>query len=177
MSNTESFGQKLHDAKKLLNRFGIDTSKMDEDDVFAKMEKIQNYKKANVQVLSRGQVLDGFTRLLKYVPEGMRGEFKRNDSMAIDRARAMGWEVFVNEEAKKESLTGSADGRVRLGDSILMVMPEEMYIALHLEKDERAKRRRQVHAQAFKGKNVVQGDGNAGADPLSPVFDLETVES
>lgn len=169
----QTFAQKLHEGKKLLTRFNIDTKDMDEDAILEMVDKVQGYRKSNVQVLSRGRVLDGMHRLLKYVPKGMVGEYKRDDSLSIDRARAMGWELFINEEAKKESLTGSADGKVRLGDLILMVMPQEMYIALQLEKDERAKRRRQSHSQKFKGKNVEQGDGTVGADPLSPVFDLE----
>ena len=131
-----------------------------------KIEKIHSAKKTVGQVLSRGRALDGIERLLSFVPRGYVGEFKRENDMDVSRAEALGFEVFISDEAKLESSTGTADGRVKLGDQILMIIPEELHVANRLIKADRLAARRKAHNQ--KGGIIDQ----SGSDPLFPLIKL-----
>ena len=131
--------------RRFLQKFGIDASKLTDEDVVDKLEKIREAKAKSVEVLSKGPTLDGMERLLqKYIPEGFRGEFKLNNEIDIPRAEAMGWEIVRDKRAKKDTPTASADDKVVLGDTVLMMMPEEQYIANTLVKLERVEANRRL---------------------------------
>ena len=151
-----------------LEKYGIDTSEMSHYDVFVKLEKIQEAKEESAQVLSRGRVLDGIDRLLSYVPEGFKGGFFGDTDVDVARAEALGWAVFLDDRAGRASSTGVSDGRVKLGDQILMITPEEKYIGHLLAKAERFKIRR----EARDPNRPAQGDEILGADPLFPIMKL-----
>jgi hypothetical protein len=160
----------LEAAHKFLNKYGIRTSHLSDEQVVEKLRKIQDAKAVASQVLSRGRVIDTVSRILEYVPDGMIGEFKRDNDLDISRAKALKWEVFVDEKAKLESATGGADGCTRLGDLILMVIPEEVYVGTRLARADRLAERRKVRKS--KERKPSQGDTIMGADPLVPVIQL-----
>jgi len=159
--------QKLEEAQAFLNRYGIKTEHLTPKEVMTKIEKIQVAKEENAQVLSRGRVLDGIERLLSFVPEGFIGEFKRENDMDIARAEALGFKVFISDEAKLASSTGAADGRVKFGDQILMIIPEELHVANRLIKAERLAERRRAHDPQGKAQ-IDQSE----SDPLFPLIKL-----
>lgn len=165
-STTHVAPQVLEEAHTFLNRFGIRTDDLSPKEVMEKIEKIHSAKKTVGQVLSRGRALDGIERLLSFVPRGYVGEFKRENDMDVSRAEALGFEVFISDEAKLESSTGTADGRVKLGDQILMIIPEELHVANRLIKADRLAARRKAHNQ--KGGIIDQ----SGSDPLFPLIKL-----
>jgi hypothetical protein len=166
-SNTHVAPQVLEEAHVFLNRYGIKTDHLTPKEVMAKIEKIHVAKEENAQVLSRGRALDGIERLLTFVPDGYIGEFKRENDMDINRAEALGFKVFISDEAKLASSTGAADGRVKFGDQILMIIPEELHVANRLIKAERLAERRKSHN--FQGGAQID---QAGADPLYPLIKL-----
>ena len=167
---TEYSASQLETAHKFLNKYGIRTSHLSDEQVIEKLRKIQDAKAVASQVLSRGRVIDTVSRILEYVPDGMIGEFKRDNDLDISRAKALKWEVFVDEKAKLESATGTADGCTRLGDLILMVIPEEIYVGTRLARADRLAERRKVRKS--KERQPSQGDQIMGADPLVPVIQL-----
>ncbi len=166
-TSTHIAPQVLEEAHTFLNRYGINTSDLTPKEVMAKIEKIHVAKAENAQVLSRGQATDTIDRLLSYVPNGFVGEFKGENDMDVARAEALGFTVFLSEEAKLESSTGTADGRVRCADQILMIIPEERYIANRLIKAERLAERRKAHD--YKGGAQID---QSGSDPLFPLIKL-----
>lgn len=159
--------RQIDDGRAFLEKYQIDTSGMSPSDVVEKLRKIQHAKEDQAQVLSRGQILDGLGRLLSFVPEGFRGNFFSNDDVSVQRGRALGWKVFVDEKVRDESLTGESDGAVTLGDQILMIIPEELYVGTLLAKAERFKARRESREH-----QPAQGDDQLGADPLFPIQKL-----
>ena len=165
-SPTHVAPQVLEEAHTFLNRYGIKTDDLSPKEVMDKIEKIHSAKRTVGQVLSRGRALDGIERLLSFVPRGYVGEFKRENDMDVSRAEALGFKVFISDEAKVESSTGTADGRVKLGDQILMIIPEELHVANRLIKAERLAVRRKAHNQ--KGGVIDQ----SGSNPLFPLIKL-----
>lgn len=159
----------------LLSRLGFDIRELTTEEMIEKVEKIQAYKEATAQVLTRGQVLDTFDRVLSFVPDGQVGHFVHEDDVSVQRARSLGWTPFSSEKAKLESSTGKADGLVRVGDLILVVMEEERYAALVLNRQERINERRSRRKR--KEAPAMQGDGRDAADPLFPVFKLPGTEN
>lgn len=139
---------KLTEAKKFLDSFGIDVSDMKDTEVIEMMHKVNKATEENIQVLSRGASTDGMQRLLDKVPTGFVGEFKGNTDLEIDQARAIGWEVFQDESVKKDSVTAGSDRTVKLADCVLMVMPVEKYIAIRMVKRNMNKLRREAHKPA-----------------------------
>lgn len=158
--------QVLEEAHKFLNQYGIKTEGLTPKEVMHKIEKINAAKEEAAQVLSRGQATDGIERLLSFVPEGFVGGFFRENDMDVSRARSLGFKVFEDERANVESSTGKSDGLVRLGDQILMVIPEEKYVAHRLLKAERLAERRKAHDP--KSGAIDQGD----ASSLVPLIKL-----
>ena len=158
--------QVLEDAHKFLNRYGIKTEGLTPKEVMNKIEKIQAAKEEAAQVLSRGQATDGIDRLLSFVPEGFVGGFFRENDMDVSRARSLGFKVLEDERANLESSTGKSDGLVRLGDQILMIIPEEKYVAHRLAKADRLAERRKTHDP--KSGAIDQGD----ASSLVPLIKL-----
>lgn len=158
--------QVLTKSREFLAKYGINITDLTPKEVMDKIKKIQVAKSEAAQVLSRGQAIDGIERLMAYVPEGFVGEFKRENDMDIARAEAMDFKVFFDEKANTESSTGTGDGRIRWGDCVLMIIPEEKYIARRLLKAERLAERRKLH------------DPNSGpidqaeADPLFQLIKL-----
>ena len=159
--------RQIDDGRAFLEKYAIDTSEMSPSDVIEKLRKIQHAKEDQAQVLSRGQILDGLGRLLSFVPKGQVGQFFSNDDVSVQRGRALGWKVFVDEKVRDESLTGESDGAVTLGDQILMIIPEEQYVGTLLAKAERFKARRESREH-----QPEQGDEHLGADPLFPIQKL-----
>lgn len=156
--------------RKFLDRFGLETSELSNEEVTRKYIKIKQARDSAVQVLSRGQVSDTARRLLGKLPSGYVGEFIRENPQDVDRAKALGWELFHSPEAKVESSTGKSDGYVRCGDTILVYMPEEVYVGNQIARHERIQDRRGRRKAAIEGKVPFdQGGGEVSADPLFPV--------
>ena len=158
----------IEEGRVFLEKYGINTSNLAPQDVFEKLQKIQNAKEEAAQVLSRGRALDGINRLLSFVPTGFTGGFFGENDIDVRRAEALGWEVLIDEDANKQSSTGASDNRVRLGDQVLMIIPEENYVGNLLAKAERFKKRRASRDPS----NASQGDEVMGADPLFPIQNL-----
>lgn len=156
--------EKIDQARKFLDHYGVDQESMDDFEVIEMIGKIHAAKDAQAQVLSRGQAVDSINRLLSFVPKHMVGEFKGNDEIDIHNAKALGWEIFFDEKAAKASPTGASDNRVILADQILMVMPVEKYIGLRMADDERKRLLRKSH----QSKNRVAET----QDFVAPVFEL-----
>lgn len=154
--------EELREAKLFLARYQVATKDMSDVEVIEKTRKIQEYKKTAVQVLSRGRVLDGLERLLSYVPKGFVGEFMTESDIGIARARSLGFEVLRCEEASQDSPTGKGDSLVRFGDQILMIIPEDQYIAMQVAKDER-------HVRNRGGRNLGKLAKEETKEFLSPV--------
>ena len=156
----------IEEAKRFLDKYGIDITDLSDEEVIEKIQKIGKAKQVAVQVLSRGRVLDGLDRLLERVPKGFRGEFKRESDIDIKRAMALGWRPLIDDEAKKDTPTGKADGLIRFGDQILMIMPEEEYVAMRIAREERIKHRREAR------KPIRQKDSPEAQDLPTPIIEL-----
>lgn len=156
----------VRNARKFLLKYGIDESNYTDDEVLEKIEELRSIEASNVEVLSRGEVNDQINLALSRVPKGIKGQFFRNTDSDIFRANALGWEVFLDEEASKASPTGAADGRVILGDSILMVIPEARYVAQRLGEEKKL----QTSRDARKPKN--QAESTKSDSSLIPIINL-----
>lgn len=163
--------QVLEEACQFLNKYGVMTDNLSPKEVMDKIKKIHAAKDVAAQVLSRGRAIDGIERILSFVPDGYIGEFKRENDIDVARARTLGFDVFKSEEAKLESSTGKADGLVRFGDQILMIIPEEMHIANRLVKADRLAERRKAHTRSHGSLSDPLGDGK-GANKLFPLIKL-----
>ena len=157
--------KELNNSYQFLARYQVDTEEMDDDDVVEMCREIQAYKEENVQVLSRGRVLDGIDRLLAFVPDNFVGEFKRELDTDIARAKALGWEIFYSKDAMKASETGTGTDKVRLGDQVLMIMPRTQYIASLAAKDSRNVNRRAQRNPKVAAQTETQGFDN----PIKPM--------
>lgn len=156
-------------ARPILARYGIDESKLTDQEVVEKVDKINNLRAENVQVLSRGPVVDGLKRILDMVPAGLIGQFILNTPMQIQRAESLGWKVHTDKNLAQESPTPSASNHVIMGDCVLMTIPEEMYVAQLMERDARIAEKRKRNEFRL---GVPQGDGKVEADPEFPVFKI-----
>jgi len=156
-------GDAVASGRAFLARFGVDVRKLSNEQVIEKLDKIREAKAKSVQVLSKGPTIDGMERILERIPSGYVGEFKRDTDVDIKRAETLGWAVFFDEGNKKEvTPTGTADGRIRYGDQVLMFMPEEQYIANKLVKLERIERRKVANSQ----EKVAQRETSAWEIPV-----------
>lgn len=125
----------LHKRRTFLDKYGMDISKTKNQEVWDMYDRVMAISNEKIQILSRGQVLSNIERLLQFVPEGFEGQFFREDPGEIHAAQALGWVMLYDDRAKLESSTGTSDGRVRLGDQIVMIMPKETFIALKFARD------------------------------------------
>jgi hypothetical protein len=135
------------------------------EEALEKAERIRKARSKAAQVLSRGRTLDTLDRVLAHVPDGYVGQLVRESDVDIDRFEILGFEVFTSEKAKKESSHGTADGKVRVGDQILMTMPEEDYAALQYEKQLRVAKKREAHKPEARRRQF-----EAETDPDVPTF-------
>ena len=150
-------------AEEFLRTFGIDPKGRSPKEVMNLIEAIRGVKEETTQVLSRGKVLDAMDRLLSFVPEGFVGEFRQDNDVDVARAKSLGFRVFNHPSGSEESSTGTSDGTIRLGELILMIIPEAHYAAQRLAKAENLARRRRV-----RDKTIEQGF----ADPRFPLIKL-----
>lgn len=125
----------LEKRRLFLDKYGMNIKGVPDDEIIAVYDRVMAISNEKIQVLSRGQVLSNIERLLTFVPEGYEGQFFREKDDEIHAAEALGWRVLINDKAKLESSTGAADGKVRLGDQIIMIMPKETFIALRFARD------------------------------------------
>lgn len=154
----------IRKARQFLSRYGINEKKLSDVQVIEKTNKINAAYQAKAEVLSRGRVTDSISRVLEHVPEGFVGELKGDNENDIKLAEAMGWKLFVDKKAGKASSTGTSDGIVRVGDQVLMMIPEEDYVAILMARDERRRERRRARDPKNRNKET-QGFAH-------PVFDL-----
>ena len=154
--------KKLETATKFLERFGVDVEALEDSEIVEKYDKIQasTAERTKLQILSRGRTLDGIDAILAMVPRGFIGELKRDNQVDIKLAESQGWEIFSTEDGSDEVTPhGTADSSIRFGDQILMFMPEEEYIALHLSREEGKKYRRD-RRKVKAGEKVDPGSGS-----------------
>lgn len=151
--------------RDFLHKYAIDSQHMSDEEVVELVKKVKKTKAATAEVLSRGPTLSAAELLLSYVPKGFQGEFFRNDSHSIHRAKAKGWEIFHNEEAAKQTSTGSGDTTVLLGDQILMIQPLDIYLAEKVNRAERLRDRR--------AKRNIKAKANRELPPEFQLFDLK----
>lgn len=119
----------VKNSRDFLRKFGVDESRYSDDEVLEKIEKIREVQSENVQVLSRGDATDQIKTFINKIPRGLIGEFVPDRPIDIERRKALGWIVFLDEEAASTSPTGASDSVIRLADCILMVIPEEKLVA------------------------------------------------
>ena len=86
--------------------------------------------------------------------------------MDVRLTNARGFNVLEDDRANLETSTRKSDGLVRLGDQILMIIPEEKYVAHRLAKADRLAERRKTHDP--KSGAIDQGD----ASSLVPLIKL-----
>lgn len=158
--------EEIFTARKFLDHYGIEEKKLTDARVMEKVAKIRSATEAHAKVFSRGQVLDSIERLLDFVPDGFVGEFKRETDLDVYQAKALGWEILLSDEAKMASSTGAADGKVRLGDQVLMIMPEENYVGLRIAKEKRIQERRTARSP----KKQAEAEGADKYD--APIFEI-----
>lgn len=123
-------------ANMLLLEHGISSEDLSPEEAVAKAERLQAAKARAVQVLSRGKTLDALDMALETVPKGYVGEFVREDEMSVNRKRALGYELVEASSDKRRSLHPSGDSRVRVGDVVLMQIPEEEHVAIQAARQE-----------------------------------------
>ena len=148
-------------AEEFLRTFGVDPKGRSPKEVMDLIEAIRGVKEETTQVLSRGKVLDAMDRLLNFVPKGFVGEFRMNDDVDVSRAKSLGFQTFTHPSGSVESSTGSSDGTIRLGELILMIIPEEHYAAQRVVKAENLAKRRRI-----RNETIDQGF----ADPRFPLI-------
>jgi hypothetical protein len=159
---------------KFLDHYGIDTDGMTLEEAYKKYQKIQELVQEQIQVLSRGAVLDTFDRLLTHVPKGFKGEFFHDSSTSLDRARALGWQPVKSEIANQDTSTGKADGLVRVGDLVLFQLPEEEYAAKQIARerrhaDRRNRRKKEQETPSQGSQGIDPMNSNLGAHPDHPI--------
>lgn len=170
MATKPKYSQKqIEEMDAFLVKFGIDTEDLSQEEVIQKFEKVAAARAQKAQVLSLGPVNDGIKRLLAFVPKGFVGEWKRDRLDDIKSAEALGFSVLIDENANQSSETGSSDGRVRLGDCILMTMPEEEYVALKLAEIDARRRGRASRAYVM-GKKKKAGETVVESDSMARIF-------
>lgn len=148
---------RIRSARQKLDSYGIDVSKLSDQEVLQKVEKIQGIINEKVQVLSRGQVLANIHRLLAYVPSGYIGQFVRETDLDISTYQALGFRILIDEKANQDSMTSTGDGKIRLGDQILMITPEENYVAIRVVREQNRESRkvsRTTKGQLAEGRNL-----------------------
>ncbi len=137
---------RVSEGRKFLDKFGVsDVDEMEDKEVIELLDKIQAAKAEQIQVLARGQSTEGMQRLLAKLPRGYEGQFVADNALDISGAEALGWRIFFDEAASKESATAKSDTRVTLGDCVLMMIPIEKLIAIRVGKEDRNKARREAH--------------------------------
>ena len=136
--------REVDQAREFLSLFGIDVIAKTDKEVIDLIDQIQDIKEETAQVLSRGHVLGGIERVLALVPKGLKGVLFREEPESIADAKGYGYVAFHHESAEAESSTGTSDGIVRYGDCIVMVIPEAQYVANHLVRQKRVRKRRQA---------------------------------
>jgi hypothetical protein len=101
-------------------------------------------RKAKIaRVLDRGFINE---RLEVELPPELHGEWVRDDSIEIDRMRALGFEVD-KQYATKRSLHSGGDATAKVGDVIFMVCSKEDYM---LQEEVRRERFEQMHGKPGK---------------------------
>lgn len=93
-----------------------------------------------IQVLSRGQLNSRLDDIISNcVPENRVGKFVRDRPEDITRYQNLGYTFEVTENAR--GLHGTADGRVRVGDVVLMTIDRESHELLHEIRQDQIKRK------------------------------------
>lgn len=83
-------------------------------------EEVAKFKAKAVEIFSRGVVQDALNVAL---PDGLVGQWVRNDNKAIAEAKIYGF-VEDTEYAVKNALHNDGSGRAGIGDCIFMVQPK-----------------------------------------------------
>lgn len=86
------------------------------------LRKRQNKKVKMMQILDRGIVGD---RLKVDIPNNLHPEWVPNDPMEIHRMQTVGFRFPSEEEYKNRGLHNQGDGKVIVGDVVLMVCDRE----------------------------------------------------
>lgn len=128
-----------------LKKYKLNIEDKTPEEAIKLVEKIKESRSKVAQVLRRGRTLDALDRILARVPKGFVGQFAREDELSVARKEALGFEVFIDPDLRDdEAPHGTGDGRIRIGDQILMIIPEAEHAAIKIEKYERAERRREA---------------------------------
>lgn len=132
-------------------------------DVSAAEAEVRAQKKAKLaQVLSRGAVSDRLA--VKDADPNRHYEWCRNTTTDIDRWKALGFRV-EQEKGRDSKLHGTGDGRILVGDAVLMSTSKENFELLDEVKGERKEKRARMNAK----REYV--DRMRRANPLVPVLD------
>ncbi len=83
----------------------------------------EEYEASMVEVLTR-DMLSG--RLTVDLPDDIHGEWAANDPVAIERKKALGFEIDT-QYATKNALHRDASGNPIIGDTIHMIIPKNRY--------------------------------------------------
>jgi len=168
--------RQLLEAETLLQEYGYDLTGQTAEEIVRRAEMIEKGRSIHAQSLNRGMVGGMLARGLDYVPKGFVGQFKTRDETHIQAAREKGWEIFKrkpDQVGQHHTLAhDTGDGTVIVGETILMVVPEEIYRVgkMHKLARTRAKTRRRHEAN-----NAITQSGNLtvqGSDERTEVKTL-----
>ena len=121
----------------------IETSQIeDPEPTPEEAEEIRAQKKARIaQVMSKGMLNEKLKSVFDaFVPEGYSGKFVRYSEESVIRYQNLGFGFTYSKEVDKDSVHGSAEGFVKVGDVILMTITLEDLSILHEVKMETIQR-------------------------------------
>lgn len=124
-------------------------------------ETTQEKRARFARVLERGFIND---RLNVELPPHLHGEWVLDDPVAIDRARALGFDID-KEYATKRGLHSSGDGAAKVGDVIFMVQSMEDHM---LMEEIRQKRFEDMHGKPGKPSQKEEREYAASVKAKAP---------
>lgn len=149
-------------AYEILANFDIDYSEMTPNQAVEKAREIESLRANYAQVLSRGQTTDAIDRALAHTPEGHVGELVRDNEGDIQRMRALGFDVVSSPDADDPDADvgthRAGDSSIRVGDLILMSIPEMSYKVMHKTRADLRARKRQA-SQRKQAEAQIQKEG------------------
>lgn len=159
LEDGDSEATEVSAATAYLVEHGLNPKGYSSKEVLEKARRLREAKKKNVQILSKGPTSDRIEAILAKVPRGLVGQFVRENDTDINRYKAMGFEMFKDPNAAKESPHGTADDRIRLGDLVLMIAREEEVAAIRAVRREQRQRRRDASDPKKKAKRQMEAAG------------------
>lgn len=129
------------------------------DEVLDAVERARR-KQQVAQVLTRGHLNSKMQAVIDSLPPDKRGVFVREREDDIIRYRNLGYEIEMDLDVP--GLHGTGDGRVRIGDVILMTTTRENHELIQEVKTERAFDKRMTERNRY----MEMAQSEAAAPPF-----------